>query len=54
MTIEVQVDQFTSAEREYAVKTKIIVADFAEGKSVYERVKQELKNIQVGILGKFV
>lgn len=32
------------------VKTKIIVADFSKGREVYENIKSELKNLDIGIL----
>lgn len=38
-------------EADYSVKTKIIVADFSKGQTVYEHIEQELKDIPVGILG---
>ena len=41
------------AEAEYEVKTKIVVADFSKGQSVYEHIERELKDIPVGILGTF-
>lgn len=42
---------FLIPEKEYAVKTKIIQADFSQGESIYKEIQEELKDIQVGILG---
>ncbi|XP_053604728.1 inactive hydroxysteroid dehydrogenase-like protein 1 [Plodia interpunctella] len=37
-------------EKEYNVKTKIIVADFSKGAEVYAKIEEELKDIPIGIL----
>lgn len=37
-------------QADYSVKTKIIVADFSNGQTVYQQIEQELKDIPVGIL----
>lgn len=34
------------------IQVKIIVADFSKGKEIYGKIKDELKDIPVGILGK--
>lgn len=39
-------------EATYPVHTKYIVADFTNGKEIYNRIKHEL-NVPVGILGWF-
>lgn len=41
------------SEAAYPVHTKFIVADFSNGKEIYQRIKQEI-NVPVGILGLFV
>lgn len=33
------------------VKVDLIVADFSEGKSVYDKIKSHLQDVNVGILG---
>ena len=40
-------------ESKYPVKTKWIAADFSQGISVYDHIKNELSGIPVGILGKY-
>lgn len=35
----------------YGVETKCIVVDFCDGRSNYERIKEELRDVPVGILG---
>ncbi|CAH2065838.1 unnamed protein product, partial [Iphiclides podalirius] len=37
-------------EKQYSVKTKIIVADFSSGAEVYRHIEEELKDIPLGIL----
>lgn len=37
----------------YPVKTKWIVADFSNGKEIYDEIEEQLNGIPVGILGKF-
>ncbi|XP_013181470.1 PREDICTED: inactive hydroxysteroid dehydrogenase-like protein 1 isoform X1 [Papilio xuthus] len=37
-------------EKESAVKTKIIVADFSKGAEVYRHIEEELKDVPLGIL----
>lgn len=37
-------------ESKYSVKTKYIVADFSQGKKIYDNIKKELETIPVGIL----
>jgi 17beta-estradiol 17-dehydrogenase / very-long-chain 3-oxoacyl-CoA reductase len=44
-------DDFLSAEEEFGIETKIIVADFSKGRTVFDHIEQELKNVDVGILG---
>jgi hypothetical protein len=44
-------DDFLSAEEEFGIETKIIVADFSKGRTVFDHIAQELKNVDVGILG---
>lgn len=41
-------------ENLYPVQTKIIVADFSDGRDIYNRIRDELSSIPVGILGKYV
>lgn len=38
-------------EAKHPVKTKWIVADFSQGREIYDHIRNELKGIQVGILG---
>lgn len=33
------------------MQTKTIVADFTDGLHIYERIKNDLQNVDVGILG---
>lgn len=40
------------AESLYPVKTKYIVADFSNGKEIYDEIERQLSGIPVGILGK--
>lgn len=44
---------FVIVESKYSVKTKYIVADFSNGKEIYDEIEQQLSGIPVGILGKF-
>lgn len=37
-------------ESTYSVKTKYIVADFGEGKEIYDNIKQQLQLLDVGVL----
>jgi len=39
------------AEEEFGIETKIIVADFSKGRGVYDFIAQELRNMDIGILG---
>lgn len=42
---------FTSSEKEYKVKTKIIAVDFSSGPEIYEKITNELKQfINIGVL----
>lgn len=43
---------FFLIESLYPVKTKYIVADFSNGKEIYDEIEQQLSGIPVGILGK--
>lgn len=36
------------------MKTKYIVADFSNGKEIYDEIEQQLSGIPVGILGKLL
>lgn len=47
----VNADNLFFAEEEFGIETKIIVADFSKGRSVFDHIAQELKNVDVGILG---
>lgn len=38
----------------YPIQTRIIVVDFSDGRDIYNRIKEELSTIPVGILGKYV
>lgn len=38
----------------YPIQTRIIVVDFSDGRDIYNRIKEELSSIPVGILGKYV
>ncbi|XP_028042141.1 inactive hydroxysteroid dehydrogenase-like protein 1 [Bombyx mandarina] len=40
----------TEIEKEYNVKTKMVVADFSKGLEVYTHIEEELKDIPIGIL----
>lgn len=40
----------TDFEGRHGIETKVIVADFAQGRSIYEHLKKELEAIPVGIL----
>ncbi|KAK6633994.1 hypothetical protein RUM44_004601 [Polyplax serrata] len=37
-------------KRKYAVETKIIVADFSQGREIYKEIKEGLKGLDLGIL----
>lgn len=39
-----------TAESTYSVKTKYIVADFGDGKSIYDEIRQQLQLLDVGVL----
>lgn len=41
-----------STEKESKVQTKIIVADFSKGLELYDSIKTQLKDLEVGTLGK--
>jgi 17beta-estradiol 17-dehydrogenase / very-long-chain 3-oxoacyl-CoA reductase len=41
---------FNHSESTYAVKTKYIVADFSEGKHIYDNIRQQLQLLDVGVL----
>ncbi|KAI4465092.1 hypothetical protein MML48_3g00015850 [Holotrichia oblita] len=43
---------FTITEQEYPVKTKIIVADFSKGATTINYIRNEINNLEIGILGK--
>jgi hypothetical protein len=45
-------DDFLFTEEEFGIETKIIVADFSKGRTVFDHIAQELKNVDVGILGR--
>ncbi|CAH0382441.1 unnamed protein product [Bemisia tabaci] len=40
-------------ESEFGVKTKVIAVDFSKGQPVFDEIEKELKDIPVGILGKY-
>lgn len=44
---------FTITEQEHPVKTKIIVADFSKGATAIDYIRNEIKNLEIGILGKY-
>lgn len=39
-----------TTESTYSVKTKHIVADFGEGKAIYDNIRQQLQLLDVGVL----
>jgi hypothetical protein len=39
------------SERDYGVMTKVIQADFSHGNAIYQNIENQLKRIDVGILG---
>jgi hypothetical protein len=39
---------------EYDVKTKVIVADFSDGESIYEKLEEQLEEIPIGVLGDYI
>lgn len=39
-----------TTESMYSVKTKYIVADFGEGKAIYDSIRQEIQLLDVGVL----
>lgn len=40
------------SEMDYSVETKIIQADFTEGRSLYQKIAKELDILDIGVLGK--
>lgn len=47
-------DLCNELEMEHRVKTKFIVADFSQGKSIYGHIERELQGVPVGILGEWI
>lgn len=41
------------AEKDFGVETKWIVADFTQGREIYQHIEKELKDLPIGIFGIF-
>jgi len=45
---------FCLTESDYSVETKVVQADFSDGRNIYQRIANELSSVDIGILGKIV
>lgn len=50
-TVEKLMAVASEIEQKHQVKTKWIAADFSQGRPIYDKLRQELEGIPVGILG---
>lgn len=50
-TVEKLMAVASEIEQKHQVKTKWIAADFSQGRPIYDKLRQELDGIPVGILG---